>query len=75
MRVDYRVFRDQAKRWENLFYEASDFATRLGPGRVINISHAEDHQETIVTVWYWTREPDTPAYAQALAEADVDDLI
>jgi hypothetical protein len=42
---------------EAAFAQALEFATRLGPGRVISVSHAEDDRGAVVTVWYWA-----PAY-------------
>jgi hypothetical protein len=39
------------------FAQALEFATRIGPGNVISISHAEDDRGSVVTVWYWA-----PAY-------------
>jgi hypothetical protein len=42
------------KRWEELFREAADFATTIGPDRVISISHSEDENDGVVTVWYWS---------------------
>jgi hypothetical protein len=34
-----------------LFRESADFATEIGPDRVLSISHSSDG---VVTVWYWT---------------------
>ena len=53
MRVQFRAFRGLLKSWQNLFQEAADFATELGPERLISISHSEDANEGVVTVWYW----------------------
>jgi hypothetical protein len=39
--------------WEALFAEAAAFATSVGPARVISISHSEDQNDGVVTVWYW----------------------
>ena len=47
--------------WQDLFQQAADFATALGPGRVISISHAQVGEglcsSGVVTVWYWEDEP------------------
>ena len=53
MRVQFKVFRGMTKSWNDLFQQAADFATSIGPDRVINISHSEDRNEGVVTVWYW----------------------
>ena len=53
MRMKFRKFHALLKSWETVFQEAADFATSLGPDRVVSVSHSEDHNEAIVTVWYW----------------------
>lgn len=40
-------------RWEALFSEVAEFATELGGDRMISISHSEDKDEGVVTVWFW----------------------
>ena len=56
------MFRSGLSPWDALCRQAADFATGLGPGRVISISHSEDNGEGIVTVWYWREalESDSP---------------
>jgi len=51
--VGYQIFRSHTKSWETLFDEAAAFAAELGPERLISISHSEDGNEGVVTVWYW----------------------
>jgi hypothetical protein len=41
--------------WDDLFAQAADFATKAGRERVIGISHSADHNQGVVTVWYWAR--------------------
>ena len=53
MRVAWRVFRGSFTTWTTLFDEAAAFATEIGRERVINISHSSDHNDGVVTVWYW----------------------
>ena len=53
IQVQFRAFRGLLKSWQSLFQEAADFATELGPERLISISHSEDANEGVVTVWYW----------------------
>lgn len=36
-----------------LLQQAADFATRLGPDRVVSISHSEARYGANVVVWYW----------------------
>jgi hypothetical protein len=49
----YKMFRSSLAPWETTFQRVTEFATLLGPGRVISISHSEDQNEAVVTVWYW----------------------
>jgi hypothetical protein len=53
MRVLYEHFRASLKTWKELFQDAADFATEVGPERLISISHSAEGIEGIVTVWYW----------------------
>jgi hypothetical protein len=53
--VRFELFRSTMSSWESLFGEAADFASRIGPDDLINISHSEDSNEGVVTVWYWSR--------------------
>ncbi len=54
--MSYKVFRGTFTTWEALFSEAAEFATYIGPERVISISHSEDDDDGVVSVWYWTDE-------------------
>lgn len=53
MRVIPKYFRATLKSWKDLFQEAADFATAVGPDNLISISHSAEGAEGIVTVWYW----------------------
>jgi hypothetical protein len=50
--VRFEVFRGVMASWEDLFEEAAEFATRLGPDRLITISHSEDENDGVVAVWF-----------------------
>ena len=52
-RATFRLFRGTMTTWNSLFQQAADFATSVGPDRVISISHSEDNSDGVVTVWYW----------------------
>ena len=52
MRVLHKHFRSH-KSWEKLFQDASDFASKVGPERLISISHSAHSTDGVVTVWYW----------------------
>ena len=51
--VDFKVFRGTLTSWGSLFAEAAAWATRCGRENLISISHSEDQNEGVVTVWYW----------------------
>lgn len=55
-RMSYQVFRGTFATWDELFAQAAEFATNIGPERVISISHSEDDSDGVVAVWYWTDE-------------------
>jgi hypothetical protein len=51
--VRFKMFRGTIATWDQLFTEAGEFATSVGRERLISISHSEDQQDGVVTVWYW----------------------
>ena len=51
--VRYEVFRGRFSSWDTVFTEAAEYANRVGPERLISISHSHDG---IVAVWYWSDE-------------------
>ncbi|MGB1252205.1 MAG: hypothetical protein ACPG8W_16415 [Candidatus Promineifilaceae bacterium] len=59
MRVLSRKFSSSWVSWEELLYNANEFATSIGPNRLINISHSEDSNEGVVIVWYWSENIQT----------------
>jgi hypothetical protein len=55
-RVAYRKFRGTFATWDDLFTEATAFASEVGPERVVNISHSADSGDGVVVVWYLTTD-------------------
>jgi hypothetical protein len=53
-KFEHKLFRGTLTTWKSLFDEAAEFATSLGKGRVIAISHSGDSGDGVVTVWYWS---------------------
>jgi len=53
-RMEYKYFRGTFASWDQLFNQAADFATEIGPEWVVGISHSCDDDDGVVTVWYWT---------------------
>jgi hypothetical protein len=53
--IKFRKFVAIVKTWDTVFQEAAQFATTIGPDRVVSISHSADGSKAIVTVWYWEK--------------------
>jgi hypothetical protein len=53
--VKFEVFRGVLSSWQTLFQQAAEFASGIGPERLITISHSEDQNDGVVTVWYWSK--------------------
>jgi hypothetical protein len=51
--VSFKIFRSSYISWEELFRQAADFAGSLERDQLISISHSEDQNDGVVTVWYW----------------------
>jgi hypothetical protein len=54
-RLAFKYFRGTMAIWDELFGEAAQFATQVGPESVAGISHSSDRGNGVVTVWYWTQ--------------------
>ena len=57
-RVDLRMFRGTVKPWEELFRETAEFSSTVRPEELIGISHSEDSNDGVVSVWFWTHRDD-----------------
>lgn len=53
MKVKFKIFRGVLASWDELFSEASKFASSLEKDHLINISHSAAGADGVVTVWYW----------------------
>jgi hypothetical protein len=56
MRVQFKTFESQFLTRQKMLQKAAEFATQMGPERLINVTHSEDHHESFITVWYWEGE-------------------
>ncbi len=52
--VQFKVYRGAWESFSMLFSDAAKFATKIGKERLISISHSEDQNDGVVTVWYWS---------------------
>jgi hypothetical protein len=55
-KMAFKVFKSSWSSWDELFSQAAQLATQVGPERVISISHSADQNQGVVTVWFWTTE-------------------
>ncbi|HXQ36315.1 MAG TPA: hypothetical protein VN843_20045 [Anaerolineales bacterium] len=53
MTLKFEVFRSTFSTWQQLFEEASLFATEIGKERVLTITSSADKGDGVVVVWYW----------------------
>ena len=53
--AQYRFFKSTLKPWDMLFADAAEFASQVGKENLISISHSEDQNNGVITVWYWGR--------------------
>jgi len=51
-KVRFKIFRGAWSSWRKLFTEASEFASTLDEGALINISHSAAGADGVVVVWY-----------------------
>ncbi|MBY0526440.1 MAG: hypothetical protein K2R98_23805 [Gemmataceae bacterium] len=56
MRVLFKAFDSKMASREKLFKHASEFATQVGRERLITMSHSEDRDNIVITIWYWGDE-------------------
>jgi len=56
MRVLFKAFDSKMASREKLFKAASEFASYIGPERLITLSHSEDRDNIVITIWYWGDE-------------------
>ncbi|XAM00971.1 hypothetical protein OT109_06200 [Phycisphaeraceae bacterium D3-23] len=53
MQVTFKSFRAAWGSWDALFQQASEFASELPDGKLINISHSAFNTDGVVTVWFY----------------------
>src|SRR5271168_4003723 len=56
MRVLFKAFDSKMASREKLFKAASEFASYIGRERLITLSHSEDRDNIVITIWYWGEE-------------------
>lgn len=60
MQLRFEYFRGLLSSWPTLMRQAADFASTVGPARLVNLSQSEDDDDGVITVWYWDEDPTAP---------------
>src|ERR1700730_3473356 len=71
MRMVFKSFDSKIASREKLFKAVVDFANKIDRKDLINLTHSEDRDNIVVTVWYWTDEPDRGAEIKAKQREDL----
>ena len=56
MRITFKAFDSKMASREKLFKAAVEFANKLDPKQLITLTHSEDRDNIVITIWYWTEE-------------------
>lgn len=54
MYMSVKVFSSNRKSLGEVCEEAAEFATSVGPERLVSVSHSSEGSRSLVVVWYWT---------------------
>jgi hypothetical protein len=73
MRLTFKSFDSKMASREKLFKAAIEFANKVDRKDLINITHSEDHDNIVITIWYYTDEVDRGAELKAKLAADKKD--
>jgi len=58
MRITFKAFDSKMASREKLFKAGLEFANKLKREDIVSITHTEDRDNIVLTVWYWTDEVD-----------------
>jgi hypothetical protein len=71
MRMTFKSFDSKMASREKLFKAAVEFANKIDRKDLINITHSEDRDNIVITIWYYTDEADKGAEIKAKRAADM----
>jgi hypothetical protein len=60
MRITFKSFDSKMASREKLFKTAVEFANKIDRKDMINITHSEDRDNIVITIWYYTDEAERP---------------
>jgi hypothetical protein len=53
VQAKFKLFKSHFDSWETMCTQVCEFLNTLGPGQVISVSHSQESQLGVITVWYW----------------------
>ena len=56
LRVAFKAFDSKMASRDKLFRAATEFATQIGRDNLITLTHSEDRDNIVISIWYWTTE-------------------
>jgi hypothetical protein len=56
MRLFFKAFDSKMASREKLFKAAAEFANGIGRERLQTLSHSEDRDNIVITIWYWAED-------------------
>ena len=71
MKVFFKIYDSKMASREKLFKVATEFANQIGPDRLITLTHSEDRDNIVLTIWYFTDEPESKGKAAAAQHKDL----
>jgi hypothetical protein len=60
MPLFFKSFDSKMASREKLFKAAVEYANQLGRERILTLSHSEDRDNIVITIWYWADEEMKP---------------
>lgn len=67
MRLFFKAFDSKMASREKLFKAAVEFANQIGRERLMTLSHSEDRDNIVITIWYWAEEEIKPQDLKRIA--------
>jgi len=53
MTARFKLFQSSFDSWQTMCTEVAQFLTTIGPTKVIGVSHSQESNIGVITVWYW----------------------
>ena len=56
MQVRFKTFQSQFGLRERVLQKVAEYAQQVGRERLISISHTEERDNAVITIWYWEED-------------------